>query len=46
MVLRDAQPDPQRAYVHVKNCKEPRKLTARIPVNHTTGRMSNGRMNP
>jgi len=27
MVFRDAQPDPQRAYVHVKNCKEPRKLT-------------------
>jgi len=23
MVLMDAQPDPQRAYVHSKNCKEP-----------------------
>ena len=45
MVSRDTQPDPQGTDVHIKNCKEPRKLTARIPVNHTTGRMSNAGMN-
>ena len=42
MVLVDAQPDPQGTDVHLINRKEPRKLTARIPVNHTTGRLSNG----
>jgi hypothetical protein len=41
MVLRDAQSDPQGTDVHLVNRKEPRKLTARIPVNHTTVRMSN-----
>jgi hypothetical protein len=27
MVFRDTQPDPQRAYVHIVNRKEPRELT-------------------
>ena len=31
MVFRDAQPDPQGTYVHVKNCQEPRKLTPLCP---------------